>query len=141
MGQKGESYDDIITRLLDNTKINVQVDSDLYRFLLQIAQGMEKGAEVVDVSSALAQTVIKIGAVSGFRGENFGDWGVQAVAKATMITFLGIDNPFKLLSTLTTRAMGTLIVEHGATEFVPVLEQTLEAIASAFARLYPEEGE
>ena len=140
MGQKGESYDDIITRLLDKTKINVAVDSDLYGFLLQIVQDTEKGAEVVDVSSALAETVVKLGAVSGFRGENFRDWGVQAVAKATMITFLGIDNRFTLLSTMMAQAMNTLVAELGATELAPVLEQALEAIASAFARLYPEEG-
>ena len=56
-----------------------------------------------------------------------------------MITFLGIDNRFTLLNTMMAQAMNTLITELGAKELAPVLEQALEAIASAFARLYPEE--
>jgi len=138
LGKKGESYNDVVQRLLSKAQINVPVESELYGFLLQLVQAMGKGVKVVDVSSTLGETVAKLGAVSGFRGENFRDWGVQETAKATMITFLGIGDRYTLLSTVMTQSMSTLIDEFGATEFEPILEQTLEAIAAAFARMFPE---
>ena len=141
LGQKGETWNDIVERLLSKAQINVPVESELYGFLLQLVQGMGKGAKVVDVSSSLGEMAAKFGAVSGFRGENFRDWGVQETAKATMITFLGIDDRYTLLSTVMTQSMSTLIDEFGTTELEPILEQTLEAIAAAFARMFPEDGE
>jgi len=139
LGKKGESYNDVVQRLLSKAQINVPVESELYGFLLQLVQAMGKGVKVVDVSSTLGETVAKLGAVSGFRGENFRDWGVQETAKATMITFLGIDDPFKLMSTMMTQTINTLIERFGAYEFKPVLEQALEALAVSFTRLFPEE--
>jgi len=141
LGQKGDSYNDIVEGLLAQAKINVPVDSGVYVFLLQLVKDVEKGAQVVDVSSALGETVAKLGAVSGFRGENFRDWGVQETAKATMITFLGIADPYTLLSTVMTQSMGALIERFGANEFEPILEQTFEAIAASYTRLFPEDEE
>ena len=139
LGQKGETYNDIVERLLSQAKINVPVDSALYGFFLQLVEDMGTGAKVVDVGSGLGEMAAKFGAVSGFRGKNFRDWGVQKTAKATMITFLGIDDPFKLMGTMMSQSISTLIERFGAYEFKPVLEQALEALAVAFIRLFPEE--
>jgi len=136
----GETYGEAIIRLGQGKTVAVQIPVGLFNFLGQVAEGLKTETRVVDVSSSLGEMAAKFGAVSGFRGENFRDWGVQETAKATMITFLGIDNRFTLLSTVMTQSMNTLIAELGAKELEPVLEQALEAIASAFARLYPEEG-
>ena len=140
LGKKGESYDDVIVQqILAKAQVNVPVSPELYGFLLQLSHAMSEPAKVVDVTSVLGETVAKIGAVSGFRGESFRHWGVQETAKATMITFFNIDDRYTLLSTVMTQSMNTLIDEFGAGELEPILEQTLEAIAAAFTRLFPEE--
>ena len=141
LGKKGDSYNDvIIEQFLAKAKVNVPISPELNEFVRQISHAMSEPAQVVDVGSVLGETVAKVGAVSGFRGESFRDWGVQETAKATMITFFKIPDRYTLLSTMMTQSMSTLIDEFGATELEPVLEQTLEAIATAFARRLEGEG-
>ena len=141
LGKKGESYNDVVQRLLSKAMVNVPLSPELYGFLLQLSHAISNPAQVVDVSSVLGEGIAKIGAVSGFRGRSFREWGVQETAKATMITFFNIDDRYTLLSAVMTQSMSTLIDEFGTTELEPILEQTLEAIAAAFARMFPEDGE
>ena len=139
----GETYGQAIMRLGQEQEqtVAVQIPVGLYNLLRQVAEGLKTEARVVNVDSLVATSITRVGALAGFRGENFRSWGVQEVAKANLITLLGIDDNYNALNVIMSQTMSTLIERFGAYEFEPILEQTLEAIATAFTRLFPEEGE
>ena len=135
----GETYGQAIIRLGEAKTVAVRIPAGLYNLLCQVAEGLKTEARVVNVDSLVALAFVKTGAVAGFKGENFWDWGAQEVAKANLITLYGIDNNYNALNVILSQTMSTLIDKFGAYEFEPVLEQTFEAIAAAYSRLFPEE--
>jgi len=137
----GETYGDTIMRLGQDETVAVHLPAGLYNLLSQVADGLKKEARVVDVDSLAAAFFVKTGAWAGFKGENFWDWGTEEVAKANLITLYGIDDDYNVLSVIMSQSMNTLIERFGAYEFEPVLEQALEALATAFTRLFPEDEE
>ena len=140
----GETYGQTIIRLGDENKnktMAVHLPAGLYNLLCQVAEGLKKEARVVNVDSLAAAFFVKTGAWAGFKGETFWDWGTEEVAKANLITLYGIDDDYNVLNVILTQTMNTLIERFGASEFEPILEQTLEAIEAAYTRLFPEDGE
>ena len=121
----GETYGQAIIRLGHGKTVTVRLPAGLYNLLCQVAEGLKTEARVVDVDSLAAAVFVKTGAWAGFRGENFWDWGTQEVAKANLITLLGIDDDYNVLSVIMSQSMNTLIERFGAHEFEPVLEQHL----------------
>ncbi len=137
----GETYSDTIERVFQDETVTIKIPAGLHNILSQVAEGLKTEARVVNVDSLVATSITRVGALAGFRGERFWDWGTQEVAKANLITLLGIDDNYNALNVIMSQTMSTLIERFGAYEFEPILEQTLEAIATAFTRLFPEEGE
>jgi len=135
----GETYGDAIMRLGQDETVAVRIPAGLYNLLCQVAEGLRSEARVVDVDSLVSRAFVKTGAVAGFRGESFWDWGAQDVAKANLITLYGIDDNYNVLNVMLSQTMSTLIEKFGAYEFKPVLEQALEAIEAAYTRMFPEE--
>ena len=133
----GETYSDTIERVFQDETVTIEIPAGLFN---QLAVMMSEEAKPVAVNSLFSRVITRFGALLGFRGENFWDWGAQESAKANMILFCDIDDNYTALSAAASKAMSTLI-KLGAYEFEPVLEHTLEAIETAFTRMFPERVE
>lgn len=132
----GETYDDTVKRLIHErgSSVSIQIPVELYEFLKGIAYGVsdEGGIGIVDVSSTVSEWFSKGGAVLGFRGSGFTDWGVQETAKARMITFYGIDDPYLRLSRTLKDVMEVLIDDHGVHELEALYEEAVEILAAHY---------
>ena len=137
--QPGETYGETIIRIIQDETVAVHLPAGLYNLFNQLAIRMSEETRPVAVNSLFSRFVTRFGAFFGFRGESFWDWGAQESAKANMIMFCDIDDDYTVLSAAVTQAMNTLIERYDVYELAPVLDQALEAVASAFTRLYPEE--
>jgi len=137
--QPGETYGDTIKRLGQGETVAVQIPAGLFDLLTQVAEGLDSEARVVNVDSLISRAFVKTGALAGFKGHDFWDWGADEVSKANLITLYKIDDNYNVLNVILTQTMNTLIEKYGAVEFQPILEKTLEAVEVAYTRLFPEE--
>ena len=134
LGNVGDSYDAVIRRLLAQAEKGggeASISEEVLSFLEEVAEASDG---VVDVGDALSRLIAKLGAVLGYRGEAFGDWGVREVAKAKIVTFLGIDDPLMLKTAILNQTLNSLIEEEGIKELIPLREEILYTLAQVRLR-------
>ena len=135
LGNVGDSYDAVIRRLLAQAEKGggeASIPEEVLSFLEEVAEASD-GA-IVDVGDALSRLIAKLGAILGCRGEAFSDWGVREVAKAKIVTFLGIDDPLTLKTAILTHTLNSLIEEDGIKELIPLRDEILYTLAQARLR-------
>ena len=142
IARKDESYDQVIARaILERAKVELPVSADLYNYLRQLAYAMSEPSRILDVSSALSEGFSKLGAILGYRGGGFTNWGVQETAQAKMITFLGIEDPYTLHSAVLMEVLNTLIEEFEVHELRVVKDEIVEILVRAQTWGEPVEAE
>jgi len=136
LGRFGDSYDTIIRRLLTEAEAKCKgeaaIPEEVLGFLEEVAEASD--GVIVDVGDALSRLIVKLGAVLGYKGEAFDDWGVREVAKAKIVTFLGIDDPLMLKTAILNQTLNSLIEEEGIRELIPLRDEILYILAQARLR-------
>ena len=135
LGNIGDSYDAVIRRLLAQAEKGggeAGIPEEVLSFLEEVAEA-SNGA-IVDVGDALSRLIAKLGAILGYRGEAFSDWGVREVAKAKIVTFLSIDDPLMLKTAILNQTLNSLIEEEGIKELIPLRDEILYTLAQVRLR-------
>jgi len=135
LGEMGDSYDAVIRRLLDQAEASggaASLPVEVCDFLREVAEA--SGGGIVDVGDAVSRLIAKLGALLGYKGEDFTDWGVRETARARIVTFLGIDDRLTLKTAIVSRVLDSLIKEDGVHELIPLRDEVLFALAQAKMR-------
>ncbi len=133
----GDSYDAVIRRLLAERGSGAReadVPEEVYEFLREVAEACSQGGGIADVGDAFSRFIAKLGVFLGYRGEDFTDWGFREAVKAKIVTFLGIDDPLVLKTTVLTRILDSLIEEEGIQELRPLRDELLYILTQASLR-------